>query len=170
MPRNLIIVFFILTASCVTPQLRSLRGYENLVASDSLKVVELRVAHFGNIRKCPDCVLVEYLEEDERSAYFVNARADCQLTPEDVSEFEFTDDVNDVLLVLTATARRRLRDCLDSASDPNSSNWVLFTVRGQPVAMDLLSGGERVLFIDAINPPQLIDSLELYRKPKMSET
>jgi hypothetical protein len=36
--------------------------------------------------------------------------------------------------------------------------------------MDLLSGGERVLFIDAINPPQLIDSLELYRKPKMSET
>ena len=159
-----------LTLSCAVSQYKLIAGYENLICSDSLKIVELRVAHRGSIRKCPDCVLIEYLEGDERNAIFVKPRADCEMSARDVARHSFLpDDANRIVLELTHPARRRLRKCLDSASDPNESVWVLFTVRGQPVAIDLMFGEFSLLFLDAYNAAQLIDALELYEKPETSE-
>lgn len=85
--------------------------------------IGLRIAYFGKVSNCAECILIEFsAEQDERSAYFVKPENDCVLELDDFrgARAAMKDRQTVLTFGLTEEARSQLGECLGVGDDAST--------------------------------------------------
>jgi hypothetical protein len=111
------IVMLLVVIAC--PGQHERTNIASLVTTVDPGIVELRLARFGKAADCPQCVLIEIAESQERAAYFVPAEPDCSLTRKGVYRLGADRAENRLIVALNDTGMNQIRSCraLVSESD-----------------------------------------------------
>lgn len=116
------------------------RGFASLPRTGEASVLELRIAFFGSVEGCRNCILLDVPQGKRRIALFVRPEPDCRIKRSEIGmeAFESGDDEVSLTLEFRPHVHRQVNSCLRVR--PNTSSYdVVATVDGDFVGFGFYS-------------------------------